>query len=64
MCDSGYDHSTRMEVIKAGTKKYFRQVSGDESGGKKLHRSMDEMASARKLKSLMNNLGLEVKEEE
>ena len=52
MCDSGYDHPTRVEVIKSGVKKYFRQVVEQESGGRRIYRSAEEMASSRKLKVL------------
>lgn len=54
MCDSGYDHPTRMEVILSGVKKYYRQVVEQETGGRRLYRSQEHMASSRKLKSLKN----------
>ena len=54
MCDSGYNHPTRMEVILCGVKKYYRQVVEQESGGRRLYRSQEDMASSRKLKNLRN----------
>ena len=54
MSDSGYEHKMRMEVIMSGVKKYFRQIVEQESGGKRLYRSQEDMAQSRKLKSLRN----------
>ena len=54
MCDSGYDHQARMEVILSGVKKFYRQVIEQESGGRRIYRSQEDMASARRLKSFRN----------
>ena len=54
MCDSGYGESTRSEVIKSATTKYFRQLMEQESGGRRLYRSAQEMAAGRRLKGLLN----------
>ena len=43
-----------MEVILSGVKKYYRQIIEQESGGRRLYRSQEDMASARKLKTLKN----------
>ena len=49
MTDSGYDHLTRSEVIKSAAKKFYRQLMEQESGGKRLYRSAEDMAAARRL---------------
>ena len=43
-----------MEIIISGVKKYYRQIIEQESGGKRLYRSQEDMASSRKLKSFRN----------
>ena len=52
--DSGYDHQTRSEVIKSAAKKFYRQLVEQESGGKRLYRSAEDMATAKRLKDLTN----------
>ena len=54
MTDSGYDHPTRTEVIKSAVKKFYRQVMEQESGGKRIYRSAEDMAVGRRLKDLTN----------
>ena len=54
MCDSGYNHSARKEIIVSAVKKYYRQILEEETGGRKVYRSSDEMAETRKLKALNN----------
>ena len=54
MADSGYDHPTRSEVIKSAIKKLYRQLMEQESGGRRLYRSAEDMAGARRLKELQN----------
>ena len=54
MCDSGYGESTRMEVIKSAITKYHRQLMEQDSGGRRIYRSAEEMASGRRLKGLLN----------
>ena len=54
MTDSGYDHLTRTEVIRSAAKKFYQQLMEQESGGKRVYRSAEEMASARRLKDLAN----------
>ena len=54
MTDSGYDHPTSTEVIKSAVKKFYRQVMEQESGGKRIYRSAEDMAAARRLKDLTN----------
>ena len=54
MTDSGYDHLTRSEVIKSAAKKFYCQLMEQESGGRRLYRSAEDMAVARRLKDLTN----------
>ena len=54
MTDSGYNHKSRVEVIKSATTKYYRQVLIQETGGKRLYQSHEDMAESRRLKSLIN----------
>ena len=54
MADSGYAHSTRKETILSAVRKYYRQILEQETGGRSLYRSSNEMAETRKLKSLLN----------
>ena len=54
MADSGYKHPSRKEIIKSAVKKYYRQLLEQETGGRKLYRSAEDMAETRKMKSLMN----------
>ena len=54
MADSGYQHPVRKEVIKSAVTKYYRQVLVQETGGRKLYRSAEEMAESRRLKTLLN----------
>ena len=50
MMDSGYQHSTRMEVAKSAFKKFYRQILEQESGGRRLFRGSSEMAEGWRLK--------------
>ena len=54
MCDSGYGESTRLEVIKSAVTKYHRQLLEQDSGGRRIYRSAEEMTAGRKLKGLLN----------
>ena len=54
MCDSGYSHETRMEIIKSGTRKYYRQVLQQETGGQRINRGPEEMWEKRRIKPLLN----------
>ena len=54
MCDSGYGKSTRLEVIKSAITKYYRQLMEQESGGRRIYRSTEEMAVGRRLKVFLN----------
>ena len=54
MCDSGYSHDTRMEIIKSGTRKYYRQVLQQETGGQRINRGPEEMWEKRRIKPLLN----------
>ena len=54
MTDSGYNHQTRSEVIKSAAKKFYHQLIEQELGGKRLYRSAEDMAAARRLKDLTN----------
>ena len=49
MTDSGYNQGARKEVIISAVKKYYRQVLEDQTGGRSLYRSSEEMADSRKL---------------
>ena len=51
MCDSGYSHPTRMEVVVSPTRKYYRQLMDQKAGEVRLYRSTSEMAKARKVKT-------------
>ena len=52
MCDSGYSHSTRMEVVKSRTKKFYRQILEEYTGGKIVFRNAGEMTTGRRYKSM------------
>ena len=52
--DSEYDHPTRTEVIRSAAKKFYRQVMEQESRGKRIRRSAEDMAAARRIKELSN----------
>jgi hypothetical protein len=52
MADSGYGASTRLEVIKSGTSRYYRMIQADITGTRRLHRSSAEMKDGRTLKPL------------
>ena len=54
MSDSGYEHSTRMEVAKSALKIYYRQILEQESGGRRMFRGSREMAEGRRLKQHLN----------
>ena len=54
MADSGYQHPTRKEIIRYAVTKFYRQVIEQETGGRQLYRSAQDMAETRKLKSLVN----------
>ena len=47
-------HPVRKEVIKSAVTKYYRQILEQETGGRKLYRSAEEMAEGRRLKTLLN----------
>ena len=64
MTDSGYDHPTRTEVIKSPVKKFYRQVMEQESGGKRIYRSAEDMKSKRRVKEFMKKTTYEVKPNE
>ena len=54
LADSGYQHSTRMEITASAARKFFRQAMDQALGGRRLHRNAEEMAKSRTLKSLLN----------
>ena len=54
LCDSGYSHPTRMEIVKSAARKYYRQRMNQDAGGQRLYRSAEEMAGARRIKPLLN----------
>ena len=56
MADSGYQHPVRKEVIKSAVTKFYRQILEQETGGRQLYRSTEDMAEARRLKSLMDKI--------
>ena len=50
--DAGYNHNTRLEIIKAGTIKYYRQLANQQQGGQRLYRSAHDMKKRRSIKGL------------
>ena len=54
LADSGYTHPTRKEIITSAVRKYYRQILEQETGGRQLYRSSQEMAEGRKMKALQN----------
>ena len=54
MADSGYQHPVRKEVIKSALTKFYRQILEQETGGRQLYRSAEEMVEGRRLKTLLN----------
>ena len=54
MADSGYKHPARKHVILSAVRKFFRQILQQETGGRPLYRSSQEMGEARRLKALNN----------
>ena len=61
MSDSGYGHSSRVEVIKSAVTKFQRQLLIQETVGKRFYQSREDMTRSRRLKNLENrtwfNLG-------
>ena len=55
LCDSGYSHPTRMEIVKSATRKYYCQVMDQEASNARLYRSSAEMAGSGRIKALINN---------
>ena len=53
MADSGYKHTTRKEIIRSAVTKFYRQVLEQETGGRNIYRSAEDMAESRRLKSLL-----------
>ena len=53
LCDSGYDHQTKMVIRKSAFKKFYRQVIDQEAGGQRNYKSSSDMAQSRRLKPLL-----------
>ena len=56
MTDSGYYHRARVEVTRSATVKFYRQVMIQESGGKRIYRSLADMKKSRRLRSLTKKM--------
>ena len=52
MANSGYNVSSRREVIKSGVTKYYRELRDWRTGGKSLYRTQDQMGRDRRYKGL------------
>ena len=56
LIDSGYNQEHRQEIIKSGCRKFSRRLIEDATGGRPLYRSVEQMRSARRVKSFNSNL--------
>ena len=52
MRDSGYDHGTRIEILKSELVRYYRRAAEDAAGVTPLHRSARDMEETRRLKPM------------
>ena len=52
LADSGYGKEIRVEILKAGIKRYYRLILQEIAGVRSLYRSLIETAPQRKLKKL------------
>ena len=54
MIDSGYDGSSRQEVLKSGLRKYFRELAKATAEGHSIYRSRQEMDRKKEVKDLVS----------
>ena len=52
LIDSGYDKATRLEILKAGIKRYYRLRLQEAAGNRRLYRSGNDLLQHRTLKPL------------
>ena len=54
MADSEYNSKARREILVSGLKQYYRLVKDQETGGRRLYRSAEEMSITREIKEVLN----------